>query len=196
MTRTQHLGLCRWTADDAVSVAEINENFTILDEGVPESRTTLMEVTTAAQSAAVELDLSSLDLTPYRRLRLEMSVFGLQSSSNYTLAKLYLNGDTATARFSMSSYGTSWTSATASFASVTPNSNYGSLAASEFFVHGGRLCISTRREFDYDSDFWKPDTAFTSTYTALSAIRKISLIATSAGYYIAAGAKFKILGVK
>lgn len=96
----QNLGLKIWAPEDPVNLDEINGNFQTLDQRTVMLR--LMTLVTTEAAAQVELDLSSLDLSPFREVILYISSPGDPVTADPSVR---YNGDT-----SSSNYTGTWTS--------------------------------------------------------------------------------------
>ena len=79
MKKTQHYGLCQWDAEDRILREDFNRDNEKIEEALKEFQgalpyVKLLDVTTEAEAQQVDLDVSQIDFSPYRRFELEAEI--------------------------------------------------------------------------------------------------------------------------
>ena len=107
--KTSHLALNQWQRTDPVVMDDFNADNAKLDAAIGGMKmpvVKLLEVVTSAAAAAVELDLSGIDLTQYRALEVcSQAVSNITKTNAYAYDYLYMriNNDSGSSAYYASS---------------------------------------------------------------------------------------------
>jgi hypothetical protein len=211
--KTSHLALNQWQRTDPVVMDDFNADNAKLDAAIGGMKmpvVKLLEVVTSAAAAAVELDLSGIDLTQYRALEVcSQAVSNIVKDNAYAFDYLYLriNNDSGSSAY----YNNGSSSAISSI--QLPNfvdTAYPPAALGIFKMSWTNFTGSNNLLMSYIEGGYFPSTASGTpsinaisyggylNFHNISALRTINFVSkdrgTSASSSIAAGAKFTIYG--
>lgn len=199
--KTETLGLNQWQLSDAFLMEEMNEDNRRVDAAVAAvPYVKLLDVTTKADAAQVELDLSGIDLSSYLELHL-IAVPQILSTDDDAQIFVKLNGgEYCVNRPQMSGTGTSAYNYAASFFASTATGYVGSF---KMVLSGSFASQSSAKNAvlidDFSGNMSKSRSNQIEWYsfvTYITTLTSLSFVPTDATTKLAAGSKFVLFGVR
>lgn len=203
--KTPNLGLCQWQLSDPFLMEDMNEDNRKVDAAVAAiPYVKLLDVTTVADAAQVELDLSELDLSGYSKLEIVASFISPGATERNSNVYMKINGNGAYLQGSGSALEAKGYVATCPVLENTWNSTmYWSTLHAELFgltvptgidryigVHA--LGIGAQ----YGNRYALQSNGLIQLSASNAGIRTINFVGADGIANIGAGAKFYIYGVR
>lgn len=187
---TPNYALPQWAADDAILRADFNDLTQKLDAALAQSETRvkLLDYTSTADAAPLRIDVSGVDFTAYRRVRVYVENLHM-SDSGY----VRLNN-----RSDMIYFNNATNDTTVMFLTFSGSGSYGTDIEMNFHGRSGYLWADAR-VCNYNSVYHTPVTVYAHGSVDPAAIppasvSTIDLVPTATGAVIAAGVRVVIYG--